>query len=863
MKKIVILLLVVMLSSVLYSQTPPHPKLLKKIKNGETEQPYALKNITELKDKGVSQGWTSEELKKNNASISKEEVHRIYGPEKAVSGSFNAIFLFVEFSDQASEVSVTFFDDLLFANNSGSMWGYFNEVTYGNLDLTTADMPSTIGWVTAPNSYDYYVDGQNGFGNYPANAQGLTRDVVELVDPVIDFSQYDNNGDGYIDALFIVHTGPGAEFTGSDDDIWSHAWAIPNNGYLTDDDVRAFRYSMEPEYWSDPGDMTVGVYAHEMGHSVFGLPDVYDTDYSSNGVGSWSLMAGGSWNGSDGDTPAWPDAYNHIQMGYFTPTNVTADLIGETITAMSTEANIYKMWKDGSLGDQYFLIQNRQKTGYDADIPGDGLLIWYIDETKRNNGNNDNEWYPNHTNSGNYLVALEQADNRYDLEKGVNSGDSRDPFPGSTNNTQFDFLSTPSSNAYNGTSTYVTVENISESAENMTADLKISAPEEYLQVTSPNGGENWQGNTNQIIQWASNGVDSVKIELSINNGSDWEVIEEGIEATLEEFNWAVPNTPSEDCLIRITDLNDSLLADESNSTFRIYPAPELEVLSPNGGEIYNTGEQTEIIWSTASVSSVRIEYSKDNGTNWNYVVPISPSDGSYNWTLPEVNSEECLIKITDIQNGNVLDQSDEVFTIINLQKELQVLTPNGGEEYLGGVTVDITWSSANVDEVRIEYSMDNGGAWNEVIANTESSGSFAWIVPDEFTDQGLVRITDASDGTIIDQSDDVFTINSTLAVEDDIVPVEYSLEQNYPNPFNPSTQIKFGLPFESSVKLKIYNVLGQLVTELANKTMQSGHHTIEWNAENLTSGIYFYSIEASSNNGDKTFNSVRKMLLVK
>ncbi|RJP62698.1 MAG: M6 family metalloprotease domain-containing protein [Ignavibacteriales bacterium] len=857
MKKSVLALLVIFVS-MLSAQMVPHPNLLEKIKNGEINIPYALKNYKELKERGVSTGWTSEELTKQNSIMKKEDIHRTYGPAKAASGEFNAIFLFVEFSDQESQVSVSFFDDLLFANTASSMWGYFDEVTYGNLDLITADMPSTIGWVTMPNTYDYYVGGENGFGNFPANAQGLTRDVVQLVDPYIDFSLYDNDGDGEIEALFIVHTGPGAEYTGSDDDIWSHAWAIPG-GYMTDDGVEAYRYSMEPEYWSTPGDMTIGVYAHEMGHSVFGLPDVYDTDYTSNGVGRWSLMAGGSWNGNNGATPAWPDAWNHIQMGYFTPTNVTTDLIGETITAMTTEADIYKIWKDGNPGSQYFLVQNRQRTKYDAGIPGSGLLIWHIDETK--NGNSQ-EWYPGNTNSGNYLVALEQADNNYDLEKGVNSGDTRDPFPGQTNNIQFNFLSSPSSNAYNGTSTYVSVENISASGNEMTADLKISQPAEYLQVASPNGGESWQGSSSKTIQWSSNGVNEVDIELSIDNGSTWTVIEEDLDASTGEYEWVVPNTPSAECLIKVTDSGDNSNIDESNSTFTITAAPVVEVMSPNGGEEFKVGEQVEITWTSASVTSVKIQYSTDNGNTWQNVIVITPSDGSYNWTVPDKPSEECLVKIIDISNGNVVDESDDVFTIMG-SAALQLMSPNGGEVYLGGETVEITWSSSNVENVKIEYSMDNGSSWNVIVSETESNGSYDWVLPDEYSNEVLVRITDASNGTLVDQSDDVFTINSTTSVEEESIPLAYSLEQNYPNPFNPSTQIKFGLPFESNVKLRIFNILGQTIAELVNQSLQSGYHTFEWNAGNLTSGIYFYSIEANSINGDKSFNSVKKMLLVK
>ena len=99
------------------------------------------------------------------------------------------------------------------------------------------------------------------------------------------------------------------------------------------------------------------------------------------------------------------------------------------------------------------------------------------------------------------------------------------------------------------------------------------------------------------------------------------------------------------------------------------------------------------------------------------------------------------------------------------------------------------------------------------------------------------------------------------------IPITYSLEQNYPNPFNPSTQIKFALPFNSSVRITIYNLLGEVVRELVNTDMNSGVHTVQWNAEDISgrkvsSGIYFYELNAHGVNGNQ-FNQVRKMILMK
>jgi len=758
MKRIIAALLFI-ISVNINAQMVPHPSLLEKIRSGEIAKPFALENIKELKQKGVSTSWVSDELKERNSKLSQEEITRIVGPAEIVSGSFNAIFLFVSFPDQPAEVPIEFFDDLLFTKEAGSMWHYFNEVSYGNLDLTTLDLPSSIGWVTMPYNYSYYVAGDNGFGNFPTNAQGLTRDAVKAVDDQIDFSQYDNNNDGEIDALFIVHTGPGAEFTGNNNDIWSHAWSIPGGGYTTNDGVKAYTYSMEPEYWSTPGDMTIGVYVHEMGHSVFGLPDVYDVDYSSEGVGDWSLMAGGSWNGNLGNKPAWPDAWNHIQMGYVNPTVVTSDLISENITSMAKEPDVYKIWKDGAPGKEYFLVQNRQKVGYDGGLPGTGLLIWHIDETKFSNSN---EWYPGYTNNGNFLVALEQSDGRYDLERGVNSGDIRDPFPGFTNNTQFNFLSSPGSNSYGNMITYAAVENISPSDSIMTADIKISEPAVYLQVISPNGGETWQGDSEKIIEWASNGVDNVSIELSIDGGANWQLLQTNYDAETNVYTFVVPNTPSENCLVRLLDESNNELVDQSNSPFKITAAPDINLLSPNGGEVFNVGDQIQILWNSESVSSVRIQYSIDNGSNWLSVTPITSSDGIHNWTVPNKPSDQCLIKITEIPSGIVIDQSDAVFTI-----------------------------------------------------------------------------------------------NSVVSVEKENLPDKYDLMQNYPNPFNPSTSIEYTVPSNEYVSLKVYDILGNEIVTLVNQQKEAGKYKVEFDASSISSGIYYYKIQAGN------FIQVRKMILLK
>jgi immune inhibitor A len=120
------------------------------------------------------------------------------------------------------------------------------------------------------------------------------------------------------------------------------------------------------------------------------------------------------------------------------------------------------MWRNGAASKEYFLVENRQRTGFDGALPGDGLLIWHIDETT---ADNDNE---NH-----YKVALVQADNRRDLETSANRGDGGDSYPGSTNKTTFDAISAPNSNSYAGVATSVAVTKIPASGSAMTVAIRV------------------------------------------------------------------------------------------------------------------------------------------------------------------------------------------------------------------------------------------------------------------------------------------------------------------------------------------------------------------------------------------------------
>jgi immune inhibitor A len=385
------------------------------------------------------------------------------GPLLQPMGTYRAIVLLVDFSDNIGQESKTLYEDLLFSLGTyptGSMRDYYKEISYNQFDVI-GDVNGTHvapNWYRMPETYGYYTNGDYGWGSYPRNAQKLAEVAVVAADPYVDYTRYDNDQDGLVDSLFILHAGPGAEVTGDLNDIWSRRWVMRNPPVLDGMNFRG--YSMEPEYTWILGDSTIGVFAHEYGHDL-GLPDLYDTGGAGEGIGRWGLMGTGSWNGG-GTRPAHPCAWSKIQWNWVVPVTISDDQTGVNIPRVEDNQSIFRLWTGGATGTQYFLVENRQRTLFDDNLPGDGLLIYHVDDSVLEQDN------PDH-----YKVDVEQADGNFDLNDRLNRGDDGDPWPGSSVNTTFDVNSTPNSRNYNRRNTSVAVTSISSSAPTMTADFFV------------------------------------------------------------------------------------------------------------------------------------------------------------------------------------------------------------------------------------------------------------------------------------------------------------------------------------------------------------------------------------------------------
>ncbi len=378
---------------------------------------------------------------------------------------FEIPLVLVDFPNMPHSYPPSDFDDLMnqegyagYQGETGSFRDLYIENSYGQFIPNT----SIIGWFTADNEYQVYGDAApNGYGMVKQMI-GIAIDEAEAQG--VDWSVFDNDNDGYVDALNVLHAGQGAE-EGNTSYIWSHKWNLGNEARYYDG-VVIDNYTINPEKQAigngpNPGMVHIGVISHEFGHAL-GLPDLYDTDYSSSGIGTWGLMSGGSWGGN-GSSPWYPAhfcAWSKVRLGWIDPIVVSEGSFTAELSSVEENPVVYKMFGTGE-GQEYFMFENRQAIGFDQTIKNTGLLIWHIDDAI---GGNSDDWHRR--------VDVEQADGYFDLNYGSNDGDAADIWPGILNKTYFGFDTAPNSTYYNDSPSGISVVDIVESDETVWATFR-------------------------------------------------------------------------------------------------------------------------------------------------------------------------------------------------------------------------------------------------------------------------------------------------------------------------------------------------------------------------------------------------------
>ncbi len=419
-------------------------------------------------------------------------------PKPSSTGDCGHVFILVTWSGQNQSNNATAVTEKIFGNNQGrtspSLKNFYSEMSYGSSQLVGTVVPASGAYTLSQFS----------------NLSEIVTEAMNAANADVDFSQYDRNGDGRIDAVTIILPYNIRAFV-------SHGWSGPlfdgkrisSIGILGEDDL-------------SPQSNTAH---HEMGH-FFMLPDYYDLGgdsappnpgpdgNESMGVGYWDLMCAGNFT----NPPMHMSPYNKWLLNWIEPNVITSDVQDLVLVPSNFETNsnsAYILWTEGVFDREFFIIENRWQTST-ADFgpnPGQGLLIWHVDE---NQMINPSSGYGVNDIEERKALDLEEADGRADLDRMVNYGDAGDVYPNSGKD--FSFTSNPNSRNYADEDSLVKIFNIRKdtTAKTITIDASVTGFTFNLNTLSP---FTTSGAT-PIQPTVNDKVESVKIYLNSGSGDN-------------------------------------------------------------------------------------------------------------------------------------------------------------------------------------------------------------------------------------------------------------------------------------------------------------------------------------------------------
>jgi M6 family metalloprotease-like protein len=291
-----------------------------------------------------------------------------------IAGVLRVLVIAAQFTDINATMSIT----QLKQQWSGRVNQYYQEASYGTVSLQV----DVLGWYKLPYPESYY--GKDCLGIDDSDCTGADGSWKVASDAAVA-AQHDVSFSGY-DYFIFVHSGYGQESTGMKNDVWSVTylggiWVQTNSKSLS-------RFSIDPELEAN-GASPIGVYTHEFAHQL-GLPDLYNTQTGRTIMGPWTLMDAGLWNGNPpGSSPAHLDSWSKIQLGWISGPMlaVASSAAASDYTIDPTESssnNIHAIQvpiSNVQSSSKYYLIEVRQRIGFDSGLPSVGVLILYVDET--------------------------------------------------------------------------------------------------------------------------------------------------------------------------------------------------------------------------------------------------------------------------------------------------------------------------------------------------------------------------------------------------------------------------------------------------------------------------------------------------
>jgi M6 family metalloprotease-like protein len=711
---------------------------------------------------------------------------------------------------------------------------YYSEISYGDLNVTG----TVYGWTTLPESDTYYAGPGTCNGRCgAANVNELVVTTVAANDAAIDFGQYDNDGpdgipnsgddDGYVDFVSIVHAKAGGECIGHSGSIWSHRSSL-DSGYVTNDpragggSIIVDDYVIQPAYTcGGVNTENIGVFCHEYGHA-FGLPDLYDTNGGSAGVGVWCLMGyGGQYTAS---SPSHMGAWSKAQLGWVDVTVVPPVPAPFSIFNVETNRVVYRL----------DVMHERWRRTATCAISGKYSMrcgLTASEAARRNwvsGAGYGNRWkhsltqdfgYTNGTVTLSYKYAHETEPSLdYTLAQlstggvtttfatydGTGSGTEVvdiTPFliAGTPYTIKFTFVSDASWSDEDGISATTCGAFVLD-------DISVVGGGVAHSTNFETREDGWaEDMTNPIEYFLVENRQPVGTDVNVLGGGGLVIwhIDSG-----NQTGGASNNIPRR------------VAVEQADGLFNLERYENIG----DGGDPY-PGDANRTVFNGASTPS-------SNGHDGPSHVSIRITSGNGD-------------PINAAMRGGWPPPAPATVTPVNTSVPTFLLRIDGAGFARTG-TVELVRGNATFAATSVTWL-----GKDRIRATFSTTGAI----------NGFYDVVVYNPGGASAVLDDVFEITNSVA-DPEPVPPRYELMPNYPNPFNPSTTIRYRIASREHVELAVYDVGGTLVRTLVNESRPGGSYSLEWDGRDdrgtsVSSGVYFYRLIAGK------FSDARKMTFVK
>lgn len=389
----------------------------------------------------ISKQWKTSFDTRNSTfrHAARHHSRRALGESEGYFGNKKGLVILVNFANlsmyntDSQQVFSRMFNETGYADNGhiGSVHDYFHDQSYGKFNLTF----DVVGPMTLANDYGYYGRNIDIVAGADAKPREMVIEACRYADDLVDFKNYDWDGDGEVDQVFIVYAGYGEHAGAPGNTIWPHE-SMLGGETITLDGVRINTYACSSELSGNTGKTLsgIGTACHEFSHCL-GFPDLYDTDYSGGfGMSYWDVMNSGSHSGfkGTGEIPYGYSAYEKWQAGWLTPIEINETTKSLQLADLQVSPSAYILYNEGER-NEFFILENHQINKWYSCLGNQkaqhGLMVTHIDYDEQAWRTNTVNQYPNHQR-----FTIVPADNSYGETIGDLIGDL---YPGAKNVVSF------------------------------------------------------------------------------------------------------------------------------------------------------------------------------------------------------------------------------------------------------------------------------------------------------------------------------------------------------------------------------------------------------------------------------------------